>query len=61
VALLEKFVTQTPEYESAYIFLARIHFSQSRDRDGLAVLERLLQRNPAHADGLELLRQFKPR
>ena len=41
--------------------LAKIHFSAGRSREGIAVLERLLQRNPTHPVALELLRQWKPR
>ncbi len=35
--------------------LAKIHFSAGRSREGIGVLERLLQRNPTHPVALELL------
>jgi hypothetical protein len=41
--------------------LAKIYLAAGREQEGLQVLERLLQRNPTHTLGLELLRQFKPR
>jgi predicted Zn-dependent protease len=50
---------RTPEYEAAYVTLAKIYFSIGRTKEGVAVLEKLLQRNPRHAVALELLRQWK--
>jgi tetratricopeptide (TPR) repeat protein len=60
VALLETFLVKNPQFENAYVTLAKIHFSRERRPEGIRVLERLLQRNPAHPTGLELLRQWKP-
>ena len=48
-------------YEPAYVTLAKIHLSAGRSKEGVAALERLLQRNPNHAVAIELLRQWKPR
>ena len=59
--LLEGFIEKTPEFEGAYVTLAKIHLSADRTREGLAVLERLLQRNPTNPVALELVRQWKPR
>jgi predicted Zn-dependent protease len=59
--LLERLLQQRPEYEAAYLTLARIHLSADRPKEGIAALERLLQRNPNHAAALELLRQWKER
>ena len=59
--LLERCFNGRPEYEAAYVTLAKIHFSAGRPKEGIAVLERLLQRNPNHAVALELLRQWKGR
>ena len=39
--------------------LAKLHFIAGRSQEGIAVLERLLQRNPKHAVALELLAQWK--
>jgi hypothetical protein len=50
---------KTPQFESTYVTLAKIHLSANRTREGIAVLERLLQRNPTHAVALELLRNWK--
>jgi hypothetical protein len=50
-----------PKYEAAYVTLAKIHLSAGRSKEGIAVLERLLQVNPNHAGALELLRQWKGR
>jgi Tetratricopeptide repeat len=41
------------------VTLAKIHFSAGRSKEGIAVLERLLQRNPRNPVALEMLRQFK--
>jgi len=54
-------LTRTPEYEAAYVTLAKIHFNAGRSKEGIAVLEQLLQRNPKHAVAVELLRQWKGR
>ena len=45
--------------QAAYVTLAKIHFSAGRSKEGIAVLEQLLQRNPKHAVAVELLRQWK--
>ena len=41
--------------------LAKIHLSAGRSKEGITVLEQLLQKNPKHAVALELLRQWKGR
>jgi hypothetical protein len=43
------------------VTLAKIYFSADRLKDGIAVLERLLKRNPNHVVAEELLRQLKER
>ena len=52
---------KTPQFEGAYVTLAKIHFSAGRSREGIGVLERLLQRNPTHPVALELLKEWKGR
>ena len=61
VALLQDVLRRTPAYEGAYVTLAKIHFIAGRRQEAIAVLERLLQRNPKHAVALELLAQWKGR
>jgi len=61
VDLLQGVLKRTPEYEAAYVTLAKIHFSAGRSKEGIAALERLLQMNPKHAVALELLQQWKRR
>ncbi len=61
VRLLEGVVAKTPDYLDAYVTLAKIHFSAGRTREGVQVLERLLQRNPTHPVALALLKQWKDR
>jgi Tfp pilus assembly protein PilF/peroxiredoxin len=61
IRLLEEFLSRVPEFESAYITLAKIHFNANRSPEGLAVLNRLLQRNSTHPVALEMVRQFRPR
>ena len=39
---------RTPAFEGTYVTLAKIHLSAGQTAEGLAVLERLLQRNPTH-------------
>ena len=57
--LLEDFIAKVPAFEGTYVTLARIHLAAGRNREGLAVLERLLQRNPTHPLALEMVRQFR--
>ena len=59
VRLLLDFRARTPEFENTYITLAKIYLTTNRRREGLEILERLLQRNPAHALALELARQAR--
>ena len=61
VSLLESFLQEAPHVEGAYVTLAKIHFSADRSREGIGVLERLLQRNPTHPVALELVRQWRAR
>jgi tetratricopeptide (TPR) repeat protein len=61
INLLEDFLKGNQESDGAYVTLAKIYFSLGRTKEGVAVLERLLQRNPKHAVALELLRQWKGR
>ena len=61
ILLLEGFIEKVPAYEGTYVTLAKIHFGAGRSREGLRVLQALLQRNPTHAVGLELLREWKSR
>ena len=59
VSLLEDVLTERRRYQAAYITLAKIHFNAGRTKEGIAALERLLQRNPKNETALELLRQQK--
>ena len=61
VAMLQTFLEKNPGFEGTYITLAKIYLSTQRLPQGLAVLERLLQRNPTHPQARELLEQFKPK
>ena len=59
ITLLDDLLKRQPSYESAYVTLAKIHFSVGHSKEAVAVLERLLQRNPGHPIATELLRQWK--
>jgi Tfp pilus assembly protein PilF len=61
IQLLDAFIAKTPQFEGTYITLAKIHLNANRSREALAVLEKLLQRNPTQPVALELLRQGRPR
>jgi tetratricopeptide (TPR) repeat protein len=52
---------RAPHVDAAYLTLARIHLSAGRTAEGLRVLERLLQRDPAHPIALALVREWRPR
>ena len=43
----------------AYVTLSRIYLEAGRRQDGVQVLERLLQRNPTHPLGLQMLREIR--
>ena len=59
--ILQAFIAKAPAFEGSYVTLARIHLSRGQIAEGTAVLERLLQRNPTHPLGREMLQQFRPR
>ena len=48
-----------PASESTYITLARVYLAADRRNEGLAIVDRLLQRNPNHPLALEIARQFR--
>jgi Tfp pilus assembly protein PilF len=49
VKLLERAVQAQPDFDQAYLNLARIHVSESRNTDARRVLETLLSRQPRHS------------
>ena len=57
--LLEAFLETEPAFENTYLTLAKIHLSAQRRREAIAVLERLLQRNPTHPVALEILQTVR--
>ncbi len=59
IQLLQGFIDQLPKAEGQYLTLAKIYLATGRREEGLAVVSRLLQRNPTHGPALELARQFK--
>ena len=48
---------ENPAFEMTYVTLSRIYLRTGRRREAVQVLEKLLQRNPKSALGLEVLRQ----
>jgi predicted Zn-dependent protease len=58
--VLQKTLAENPAFEMTYVTLARIYLRTGRRREAIHVLEKLLQRNPTHALGLEVLRQAQP-
>jgi predicted Zn-dependent protease len=61
IALLEDLLRETPQYEAAYVTLAKIYFRAGRSKQAIGVLERLLLRNPKHPIALELLQEWRGR
>ena len=59
VGLLRAFLERSPGDEGTYVTLAKIYLGTDRRREGLKVVEQLLQRNPTHPVALELARQFR--
>ena len=59
IRLLREFIEANPDVENTYVTLARIYLASNRRDEGLAVLDRLLKKNPNHVVGRELERQFR--
>jgi Tfp pilus assembly protein PilF/peroxiredoxin len=59
IALLERFLADNAGFEPAYLTLCRLYLKAGQQREGTQVLERLLQRDPTHAQGLQILQQLR--
>ena len=59
VAALQRLLEESPGFEMAYVTLSKIYLKAGRQAEGVQTLERLLQRNPTHPLGLEILRQVR--
>jgi len=57
--VLQRLIDATPEFEPAYVTLARIYLQEGRRRDAVQVLELLLQRNPKNPAALETLQKLR--
>jgi predicted Zn-dependent protease len=56
VELLKAFLQTHPESDGPHVTLAKIYLSTGRRAEGIATLERLLQRAPNHLQALEILK-----
>ncbi len=54
-----RLLQENPGFEMAYVTLSKIYLKAGRRAEGVQVLERLLQRNPTHPLGLQILRQLQ--
>jgi Tfp pilus assembly protein PilF len=61
VTLLEQMLQQRPEYEAAYLTLARIHLSVDHRQQGIRRAGSAAAAQPEPCRRLELLRQWKGR
>jgi tetratricopeptide (TPR) repeat protein len=59
IGVLQQLLKDDPASETAYLGLSRIHVQAGRTREGIQALERLLQKNPKHPLGLEMLRKLR--
>jgi tetratricopeptide (TPR) repeat protein/peroxiredoxin len=59
IALLQRFLEKEPGFEPSYLTLAKVYLGAGRKREGIQVLELLLQRNPKNAMALEMLAQLR--
>ena len=59
MAVLQRLLEQNPGFEMTYVTLAGSTSTAGQRREGSQVLERLLQRNPKHPLGLQILRQLR--
>ena len=59
VSVLERLLRESPEFETTYVTLSRIYLSTGRSREGMQVLERLLQRNPNHPVAQQMVKELR--
>jgi len=59
IALLQRFLEKEPTFEPSYVTLAKVYLGAGRKREGIQVLELLLQRNPKNPAALGMLAQLK--
>jgi tetratricopeptide (TPR) repeat protein len=59
VAVLQRLLEASPDFEMTYVTLAKIYASTDRSREALQVLERLLQKNPQQPMALEMVRDLR--
>jgi Flp pilus assembly protein TadD/thiol-disulfide isomerase/thioredoxin len=59
VKMLQGSIQDDPGFESSYLTLCKIYLGAGRGREGMQVLERLLQKNPKNPVALDLLRQLQ--
>ena len=59
IAVIERLLTDNPAFEPAYVTLCRLYLATGQQPEGMRTLERLLQRNPTHPQGLQLLKQLQ--
>jgi Tfp pilus assembly protein PilF len=57
--LLQRFLEKDPSFEPSYVTLAKVYLGAGRRREGVQVLELLLQRNPMNTAGQGMLAQLK--
>jgi predicted Zn-dependent protease len=57
--VLQRLLQLNPGFEMAYVTLCRIYLKSGQRQEGTQVLERLLQRNPTHPVGLQLLQGIR--
>ena len=57
--MLRRLLKENPAFETAYVTLCRIYLKAGQRQKGTQVLERLLQRNPTHPLGLQMLKQIR--
>jgi predicted Zn-dependent protease len=58
-AVLQRLLKENPDFEMTYVTLSKIYLSTNRPREGVQVLERLLQRNPSHPLAQEMMRELR--
>ena len=59
IVVLQRLLEENASFEMAYVTLSKIYLKAGRRAEGIQALERLLQRNPTHPLGLQILRQVQ--
>jgi Tfp pilus assembly protein PilF/peroxiredoxin len=56
---LKTALSANPDFEACYVTLAKIYLTTGREREGMQVLQQLLQKNPKNPMGLQMMQEVR--